>query len=262
MVQSLNLAVNFFLNTYLKYKKKDSAVIVEWVNCIETIISQSEEAAAWLLKYLADAGPSVIKLYLLECPSREVRHTFVQILDKAFLFSHRLERSESDVNRVLGHLINFLDQDVADNCWHSSQYFCLLSGYSRLGVRACGNLFKLDAFQKLLSFLLGPLSANMDCEDSFGRRWSHAQIHEFGHLHSTLVSLVLFCDLTSLYTCEAPPLVTREALVRPPDLLELPDDVRKALCGPGAWRYIREVVSACRETSGPIDMLVHMLVQC
>lgn len=262
MVQSLNLAVNFFLNTYLKYKKKDSAVIVEWVNCIETIISQSEEAAAWLLKYLADAGPSVIKLYLLECPSREVRHTFVQILDKAFLFSHRLERSESDVNRVLGHLINFLDQDVADNCWHSSQYFCLLSGYSRLGVRACGNLFKLDAFQKLLAFLLGPISANMDCEDSFGRRWSHAQIHEFGHLHSTLVSLVLFCDLTPLYTCEPPPLVTREALVRPPDLLELPDDVRKALCGPGAWRYIREVVSACRETSGPIDMLVHMLVQC
>lgn len=257
MVQSLNLAVNFFLNTYLKYKKKDSSVIGEWVKCIETIMSLSEAAASWLLKYIANAGPSVVKLYLLECLNKEVRHTFAQILEKALVFCHKLEGSQVDLDVVGACLINLLDQDVADNCWHSSQYFCLLNNYAQLGSKACQHLFKLGAFEKLMAFLLGPLSANMDSEESFSRRWSHTQIHEFGYLHSTLIHLVLACNLSCLHSCEP-----ADAFPEPSDILPMPEVVRKALSGPGASRYLREVVSACRETTGFMDTLVQMVVQC
>lgn len=257
MVQSLNLAVNFFLNTYLKYKKKDSSVIGEWVKCIETIMSLSEDAASWLLRYIASAGPSVVKLYLLECLNKEVRHTFAQILEKALIFCHKLEGSQVDLDIVGACLINLLDQDVADNCWHSSQYFCLLSNYAQLGAKACRHLFRLGAFEKLMVFLLGPLGANMDSEESFTRRWSHTQIHEFGYLHSTLINLVLACDLSCLHSCD--PL---DAYPESSDLLPMPEAVRKALSGPGASRYLREVVSACRETTGFMDILTQMILQC
>lgn len=256
MVQSLNLAVNFFLNTYLKYKMKDSSVVGEWVKCIETIMSLSEAAASWLLKYIANAGQSVVKLYLLECLNKEVRHTFAQILEKALVFCHKLEGSRVDLDVVGACLINLLDQDVADNCWHSSQYFGLLSNYAQLGSKACQHLFNLGAFEKLMAFLLGPLSANMDSEDFFTRRWSHTQIHEFGYLHSTLIHLILACDLSCLHTCEP-----SEEYPQPSDLLPMPELVHKALSGPGACRYLREVVSACRETTGFMDTLVQLVVQ-
>ncbi|KAH9366683.1 hypothetical protein HPB48_008130 [Haemaphysalis longicornis] len=212
-----------------------SSVIGEWVKCIETIMSLSEAAASWLLKYIANAGPSVVKLYLLECLNKEVRHTFAQILEKALVFCHKLEGSQVDLDVVGACLINLLDQDVADNCWHSSQYFCLLNNYAQLGSKACQHLFKLGAFEKLMAFLLGPLSANMDSEESFSRRWSHTQIHEFGYLHSTLIHLVLACNLTCLHSCEP-----ADAFPQPSDILPMPEVVRKALSGPGASRYLRE----------------------
>ncbi|KAH8035501.1 hypothetical protein HPB51_005783 [Rhipicephalus microplus] len=52
-----------------------------------------------------------------------------------------------------------------------------------------------------------------------------------------------------------------EEYPQPSDLLPMPELVRKALSGPGACRYLREVVSACRETTGFMDTLVQLVVQ-
>lgn len=262
MVESLNLVVNFLMSTYLKYKKKESTAVKEWVECIETIIHRSAPAAAWLLKYFADAGSGLTKLYLLECPTKDIRQTFAEILGKALVSCYGLgePQVQLDMDHVVSQVVGLLDQDVAANCWHSSQYFSLLNNYSQLGSRACKHLFELQAFKKLLVFLLGPLGSDMSTDESIGRRWSHAQIHEFGHLHGTLIHLILSCDLSSLHTCETP--LAAAKLFLASSLLVMPRDVKDALSGPGAWRYIKEVVCACSETSGPIDALVNLLVQC
>ncbi|XP_064477292.1 ubiquitin carboxyl-terminal hydrolase 24-like isoform X2 [Ornithodoros turicata] len=263
MVQSVTLMVNFFMSTYIKYKRKEHNAVTEWIECIGTIIRRSPAAAAWLLKYFADAGPGLAKLYLLECPTKEVRHTFADILEKTLVLCYQLEdpQTQHDMNCVLGNLVNLLDQDVANNCWHSYQYFSLLNNYSQLGTKACKHLFKLEAFKKLLVFLVGPLDSSTTAAENLPRRWNQPQVHDFDQLHGILVNLILSCDLSRLHTCEAP-LAMAQKLTLAPSLLEMPGEVEEALSGPFAPVYIREVVCACRETSGSVDALVNLLVQC
>ena len=60
------------------------AVIADWVDAIEAIISTNAHACSWLVEFLSTDGLKYLKPYLLECPNRDVRANFSQILEKSF----------------------------------------------------------------------------------------------------------------------------------------------------------------------------------
>ncbi|XP_076309376.1 ubiquitin carboxyl-terminal hydrolase 24-like isoform X2 [Tachypleus tridentatus] len=259
LVQSLKLAINFLFNTYLRYKRKTSAIMNEWVNRIESIVSISKEAAFWMLDFLSsDQGISYLKPHLLECPLREVRQVMASILEKAIIsfFHHGGKTASHSLNKVIVHLVSLLNQGVPDNCRSCSQYFRLFSSYSQMSISACSHLFECGFFKKSLVFVLGVSGADMECVESTPRRWSSAQVRDFGPLYETLATLILACDLTPYRTCGKEKLPTG-----PRSTVPMPEEVKLALYGPGSFRLIREFVSASREVSGSISTVVEMFVQ-
>lgn len=262
----LPLSVNFLFNTYLRYKRKNSSVMCDWIDFIETTVNICKEAAFWFIDFLgSDVGLSYLKPFLLECPNREVRQMFARIVEKACAnyLSHGGQTVSPSLDRIVTHLLDMLNQDVPDNCRTCSQYFWLLSMYAQLGHKACVHLLEKNAFQKFLVFLLGPAAADMQNGDTFQRRWSPIQTQEFGSLHTAMSSLILSTDLVPLRTCDPAQYVERASAWSPSDtFITMPEEICGALYGAGATRYLQEVVSACREVSGSISPFIDMLVQC
>ncbi|GIY96406.1 ubiquitin carboxyl-terminal hydrolase 24 [Caerostris extrusa] len=262
----LPLSVNFLLNTYLRYKKRSSETMNDLVDFIAKVVNNCQEASNWFIDFIStDTGLSYLKTFLLDCPCREVRLVFSQLIQKGI--SHFLlndgEVSSPSLHAIIIHLLEMLNHDVPDNCKNSSQYFWLLSSYAQMGHKTCNHLIQSNAFQKLLVFLLGPSSANMQSADSFPRRWTPLQTQEFGALHTTMASLILSCDLSPQRTCELEDYSERSSIFSASEtFLPMPQEITDALYGPGAPRYLQEIVSACREVSGSISVFTDMLVQC
>ncbi|XP_022244007.1 ubiquitin carboxyl-terminal hydrolase 24-like [Limulus polyphemus] len=252
--------VDINLGTVFSGVDDDCAVMNEWVNRVETIVSICKEAAFWMLDFLSsDQGISYLRPHLLECPLREVRQVMASILEKAIVsfFHHGGTTTSHSLNKVIVHLVSLLNQGVPDNCRSCSQYFRLFSSYSQMSISACSHLFECGFFKKSLVFVLGVSGADMESVESTPRRWSSAQVRDFGPLYETLATLVLACDLTPYRTCgiEKFPVGLRSTI-------PMPEEVKLTLYGPGSYRFIREFVSASREVSGSVSTVVEMFVQC
>ncbi|GFW12475.1 ubiquitin carboxyl-terminal hydrolase 24 [Trichonephila clavipes] len=262
----LPLSVSFLLNTYLRYKKRSSDTMNELVDFIAKIVNHCQEASNWFIDFLStDTGLSYLKTYLLDFPCREVRQVFSRLVQKgiSYFLLNDGEVTSPSLHEIIVHMLEMLNHDVPDNCKSCSQYFWLLSSYAQMGHKTCNHLIQNNAFQKLLIFLLGSASGDMQIPDSFPRRWTPMQAQEFGALHITMASLVLSCDLTPHRTCELEDYPERSSIFSASEtFLPMPQDISDALYGPGAPRYLQEIVSACREVSGSISVFTDMLVQC
>ncbi|XP_015922706.1 ubiquitin carboxyl-terminal hydrolase 24 [Parasteatoda tepidariorum] len=260
------LSLNFLLNTYLRYKKRTSDTMNDMVDFIEKVMTHCQESSFWFIEFFSsDAGLSYLKPFLLDCPCREVRQVFARILEKGItnFLRHDGEVTSPNLHSIIIHLLDMLSHDVPDNCKSCSQYFWLLSTYAQLGHKTCSHLIQNNAFQRLLTFLLGPASANMQSLETFPRRWTPLQTQEFGSLHITMAFLTLSCDLTPHRTTELEDFSERTSIWSASEtFLSMPKEIADALYGPGSPRYLQEVVSACREVSGSISVFTDMLVQC
>ncbi|EPY84563.1 hypothetical protein CB1_000466001 [Camelus ferus] len=80
---SLQLAIQFLFQTYLRTKKKLRVDTEEWIATIEALLSKSFDACQWLVEYfISSEGRELIKIFLLECNVREVRVAVATILEK------------------------------------------------------------------------------------------------------------------------------------------------------------------------------------
>ncbi|CAM1321691.1 USP24 (predicted) [Pycnogonum litorale] len=267
LLQALRLAVNFLLNTYLHMKSRDKNTVDEWLNTINSILTRSKEASYWLIEYLAaDNGSTCSKLYLLECSSRDVRQSYVSLMEKAFssYFVHSNNQINEYVDRVINKLLQLLDTDVSDKCKTCSEFFSVLSYYVQLGTTTCTHILKQDGFSKMITFLLGSDVYNEESVSTTARRWSSLQTREFSALHSTIATVIFNCDLGQQRTCEPESFIecTPEQWMPVKDRIELPVEVQNILVGTASSRYIREVVCACREIPGCISTLVNLLLYC
>ncbi|KAF8763443.1 Ubiquitin carboxyl-terminal hydrolase 24 like protein [Argiope bruennichi] len=259
----------YFSKFPLNFAVKSSAIndtMNELVDFIAKVVNHCQEASNWFIEFLStDTGLSYLKPFLLDCPCREVRQVFSRLVQKgiSYFLLNEGEVTSPHLQTIILHLLEMLNHDVPDNCKSCSQYFWLLSSYAQLGHKTCSHLIQNNAFQKLLVFLLGPASANMSSSDTFSRRWTPLQTQEFGALHITMASLILSCDLTPYRTCELENYPERSSIFSASEtFLPMPKEIQDALYGPGAPRYLQEIVSACREVSGSISVFTDMLVQC
>uniref|UniRef100_A0A8U8BN81 Ubiquitin carboxyl-terminal hydrolase 24 n=1 Tax=Geospiza parvula TaxID=87175 RepID=A0A8U8BN81_GEOPR len=258
---SLQLAVQFLFQTYLRTKKKLRADTEEWIATIDALLSKSIDACQWLVEYfVGPEGRELVKTFLLECSVREVRVAVATILEKtldsALLYQEKLKT----LHQLLEVLLALLDKDVPENCKNCAQYFLLFNNFvQKQGIRASSLLLRHSALRHMVNFLLGP-----NRQSNQNRRWSSAQAREFGYLHNTVALLVLHSDVSSQRNV-APGLFKQ----RPPlsitasgPLLALHEEVEALLFLSEGKPYLMEVMHALRELTGSLSVLMEMVVYC
>uniref|UniRef100_A0A8C4R0F6 ubiquitinyl hydrolase 1 n=1 Tax=Eptatretus burgeri TaxID=7764 RepID=A0A8C4R0F6_EPTBU len=253
----LRLAIPFLFNTFLRTHKQLWCDVGEWLAVAGALVANSVHACQWLVNALgAMEGREMTRVFLLECPVREVRSHTAAILD--LTLNHALSFSSSQeltgLETLLDSLLSLLDRDVAENFKSCSQFFGVLDSFARKGPTACALLFRLSAFQRLLDFLLGTQPPQT-------RRWPASQSREFSSLHTTLAVMALHCDLSAEMSVDAGSF-ERFTTCLPyscQELLPLASSVRNALLCPDSQAYIREILLAMREHSAASGLLLQLL---
>lgn len=79
--QIVYLGMNFLLNTYLRIKDKEEAVVTHWVQLLNSWVQHSKEACSWCVKYFSseDGAPHIQPL-LLEAPDKMIRGHFRSVV--------------------------------------------------------------------------------------------------------------------------------------------------------------------------------------
>ncbi|KAJ6662583.1 hypothetical protein lerEdw1_011720 [Lerista edwardsae] len=258
---SLQLAVQFLFQTYLRTKKKLRMDTEEWIATIDALVSKSFDACQWLVEYLVGAeGRELIKTSLLECSVREVRVAVATVLEKTLDSALFYQDKLKSLHHLVEVLLGLLDKDVPENCKHCAQYFFLFNTFvQKQGIRACDLLLQHSALRHMINFLLGPNRQNNQ-----NRRWSSAQAREFGFLHNTVALLVLHSDVSSqrnvapgLFVPHSPLSITTSG-----SLLALHEEVEALLFLPEGKPYLMEVMHALRELTGSLLVLIEMVVYC
>lgn len=261
--KSLQLGMKFLFNTYFRAKLKVKAELDDWVTVIETLVSRCKDACMGLVEFMdGEQGYAFIKSFLLECPNKDVRLTMAKILERMMssFFQHGGVATHKSFDNILGHLLQMLNKDLPDNIKNCIQYFLVLKSYVQMGTKACIHMFFRKGFNHLINFLLGTVDKE---EELSSRRWIPIQARDFGHLQTTLATLILNCDVSS-YRTEDPGFfqVRLPQTVLPQLYLKMSDDMHYYVFGPGSFRYINEVVYAVREVSGNLESVTDMLLYC
>jgi ubiquitin carboxyl-terminal hydrolase 9/24 len=201
-IESVKLAVNFFLNSYCHVKRRQKAMLGDIIDTIDDCLESSAPATQWLLGFLANVdGLRYFRPFLLECSAREVRVNFYHLVEKALAYFHRHNNCNTDtedVNRLLATMAGLVKDDVANHIKTCGQFFSLLNKFASLGVAQCQQLFQLKVFNATVKLLLGIIPAEVDGDNKSNRqrRWAPSQCRELGELHMTLSCLILACDTT------------------------------------------------------------------
>ena len=136
-LESVRLATNFLLNSYVHVKKRQKMVMNDIIENVESIIEKDRNACEWLVNFLATDESSLqyVRLYLVECTYREVRETYAKLIERALFYFARHNSGDTqtdDVNRILATLINLLEKDVGNHCKNSSQFFWVLAKFAQM----------------------------------------------------------------------------------------------------------------------------------
>ncbi|XP_063092629.1 ubiquitin carboxyl-terminal hydrolase 24 isoform X1 [Cavia porcellus] len=259
---SLQLAIQFLFQTYLRTKKKLRVDTEEWIATIEALLSKSFDACQWLVEYfISSEGRELIKIFLLECSVREVRVAVATILEKTLdsaLFYQ--DKQLKSLHQLLEVLLALLDKDVPENCKNCAQYFFLFNTFvQKQGIKAGDLLLRHSALRHMIGFLLGAGRQNSQI-----RRWSSAQAREFGNLHNTVALLVLHSDVSSQRNVAPGMFKQRPPISIAPGspLLPLHEEVEALLFLSEGKPYLLEVMFALRELTGSLPALIEMVVYC
>ncbi|KAF5923119.1 hypothetical protein HPG69_012208 [Diceros bicornis minor] len=258
---SLQLAIQFLFQTYLRTKKKLRVDTEEWIATIEALLSKSFDACQWLVEYfISSEGRELIKIFLLECNVREVRVAVATILEKTLDSALFYQDKLKSLHQLLEVLLALLDKDVPENCKNCAQYFFLFNTFvQKQGIRAGDLLLRHSALRHMISFLLGASRQNSQI-----RRWSSAQAREFGNLHNTVALLVLHSDVSSQRNVAPGVFKPRPPISVAPSspLLPLHEEVEALLFLSEGKPYLLEVMFALRELPGSLLALIEMVVYC
>ncbi|XP_050400806.1 ubiquitin carboxyl-terminal hydrolase 24 isoform X1 [Patella vulgata] len=268
-VQSIQLGTRFLFHTYLRTRQKEVTELDQWLIVLQRIIKLCKEACFWLVEYFGSTeGSEFIKPFLLECPNRDIRKMFSELLEKLMtaFFTHGGVATHKSFDPIIEQLLHMLNKDVVDNVKNSVQYFQLILAYIQMGTKACAHMFGHKGFQRLITFLLGHPATyvNGEEQDCFSRRWSSIQAREFSCLHSALASIILNCDVSSYRTEELGEFKPRmPQTVQPKIFLRMSSEMEKYIFGSDSERYLKEVIQAVRELgTGNLQQIFDMLLYC
>ncbi|KAK2704726.1 ubiquitin carboxyl-terminal hydrolase 24-like [Artemia franciscana] len=285
---SVNLLLNFLFHTYFRLRHRESDIdLHEWVESFSRLSRGGPQIIQWTIdKLSSDAMIVHVKPFLLECPIKEIRQTFADLVGHALANYHRLlgeSHVSTSLQRYLKYLIKLLEGDVSNHSKNCAQYFNLLLNYSQMGIVQKSLLLQNNIFRLLLVFLLGcdfvegsytrnvvsppmgspcgpsgpnkiaktaaiPLPA-LSPPATIQRRWTVSQIRDFGDIHSLIADLLISCNFSS--HCDSVndvPQATEENIG-----LEPTADVLKYVFGEGQGLFLQEMVTTCRQNLSVIN---------
>ncbi len=88
----------------------------------------------WLLNFLSSDGLQLVRPFLLECPTRDVRVNFASLINHSF-HSYDIHHGDTEtdhINRVLSAIVTLIEKDVPNNSKNSGQFFWLLSKFAQM----------------------------------------------------------------------------------------------------------------------------------
>lgn len=248
-IQVVYLGMNFLLNTYLRIKDKEEAMVTLWVQLLNSWVQHSKEACSWCVKYFSsEDGAAHIQPLLLEAPDKMTRGHFSNLLDSIFKAEFEHCKNVESLQVVMKHLLSLLASEVSSAIKTSFQYFSLLYNYCQQGVSHCQQFLSLGGFSSLINFLLGP-------SDLEKRRWAPMQAQEFGPVHSIIGTIITACDMTPHRTTESSGSQKSEGEAK----LTMPVEVAQVVYGAEQPRWLKEVVLAHKEINGSIPQLTAAL---
>ncbi|GAB5575117.1 ubiquitin carboxyl-terminal hydrolase 24 isoform X1 [Prionailurus iriomotensis] len=229
---SLQLAIQFLFQTYLRTKKKLRVDTEEWIATIEALLSKSFDACQWLVEYfISSEGRELIKIFLLECSVREVRVAVATVLEKTLDSALFYQDKLKSLHQLLEVLLALLDKDVPENCKNCAQYFFLFNTFvQKQGIRAGDLLLRHSALRHMTSFLLGANRQNNQIRRN--------------------VAPGVFKQRPPISIAPSSP------------LLPLHEEVEALLFLSEGKPYLLEVMFALRELTGSLLALIEMVVYC
>ena len=177
------LSLNFLFHTHFhthRRLRKDN--LQQWMQLLARLFMQNVSSCQIFYSFLFEKKDDGLKLYLLDCPSDDIRQIFEQI-SESILQSSSTHHLTKDLRFFIERLISLLDKSVVEQVKHSQSYFQLIHFYANMNEDSIEYLLKLNAFQRLMNFLLGE---NID-----NRRWNSGQAKEFGVIHEIISILTL-----------------------------------------------------------------------
>ncbi|KAK1340051.1 hypothetical protein QTO34_018615 [Cnephaeus nilssonii] len=244
---SLQLAIQFLFQTYLRTKKKLRVDTEEWIATIEALLSKSFDACQWLVEYfIGSEGRELIKIFLLECNVREVRVAVATILEKTLDSALFYQDKLKSLHQLLEVLLALLDKDVPENCKNCAQYFFLFNTF-----------YKSSATHDQLS----PGGQSPEQSDTAMEFRTSTRIW---NLHNTVALLVLYSDVSSQRNVAPGVFKQRPPISIAPSspLLPLHEEVEALLFLSEGKPYLLEVMFALRELTGSLLALMEMVVYC
>lgn len=134
---SVQLAAKFLFTVGFRTKKSLRGSANDWYDAFAFHLRTSKNVRLWFIEQVLLQHPSRFSEYLLECPSIEVRQTFMKIL--VFLAhcsrndGNRLVDGKSYSDLLIAHVLSLLKRQVSENGRHLAQYFQLFVMYAQLG---------------------------------------------------------------------------------------------------------------------------------
>ncbi|CAI8010592.1 Ubiquitin carboxyl-terminal hydrolase 24, partial [Geodia barretti] len=131
-VVSIELATNFLLHTYFRTKRNLRGDQDRWVSHMKLLLRECQEACQWFMEKMAADEGKYLKPFLLECTSKEVRHSYSDVLSMAVQSSlgFGCEADRGPVASIVDCVLAMLEKDVVDNCKSCCEYFEFLKNYA------------------------------------------------------------------------------------------------------------------------------------
>jgi len=262
---SFQLAIQFLFNTYFRTTKSLRTDLQLWVRTLDALLHISPDVRLWFLNLLAgDRAKEYLGPYLVECPDKEIRSGFCNILISTLECSAASENQEADalINKLIGQLLDLIETNVINCSRQSSQYFEFFHRFSTLNISALKTLYTKGTFNKFVRFLVGPYCQSQD--QRFVRRWSSSQAQDFRHLHLTLITIMVQMDTRPKLTADlaASNMTSLNLPRRFDELIEMPREIEEIVYGEDGERYISECLYACIEIPALAKPMGDMILHC
>ncbi|CAF0751200.1 unnamed protein product [Adineta ricciae] len=225
---STKLALNFLFNTHFRtHRRLRKDTLQEWIQLLARLFTKSSASCEIFYELIFEKKEDGLKLYLLDCPTYEVRQVFEQICDHALQASYLHNDHQKNMELFVEQLIQLLDKSVVEQIKQSQVYFQLIYSYMNMNRLSIEYLLKLNTFTRLMKFLLG--------ESMDNRRWSSGQAKEFGIIHEIIATLALMCYRTENNRAE--------------EYANLVTEMDVYFMGQWSKRYLKEICYAFQEIS-------------
>ena len=188
------LALQFLFCTFLRtHRRLRKNHIDDWIKLLAHLFRSSAASCTMFYRYLLNDNGKLLKLFLLECPTDDVRQVcreFVERAVQATCENHFNDKENlSMMKKFVEECLALLEKPVVEQIRQSQAFFQLITSFVTVNQPVVDSLYRCDAYFRLMTFLLGD-------NNSENRRWTSAQAKDLALLHEIL-SIFAISTLTN-----------------------------------------------------------------